>query len=56
MVCADEILSVAQDTLKKSLYKIAANFNINNLDELYFDDYDAKGLFFWLDGVSYING
>lgn len=45
-----------QEIYKKSIYKIAANFHISGINELYFDDEDPNGLFFWLEGVEYING
>jgi len=38
------------------MFEIASKFNLSNLDDLFFDDLDTNGLFYWKDGVEYING
>ena len=52
---ADAILANFK-IIKQIFYRVAAKFHLQNIEDLYFDDFDTNGLFFWLEGVEYIDG
>jgi hypothetical protein len=44
------------EIVKQCIFKIASKFFIEKIEELYFDDIDSRGLFYWIEGVEYLNG